>query len=355
MSQLTEISIVTKKAAFWLVIVFITYIILKFSFDAFVIYWKKTHPVPLTPPDVRFGKLVAPDFSFVSTSSSGLKFKLQNVEGLPIKDATAAGRVYSMPKKLPTLLDTQKVRDFVAKIGFTDPEEPLSSTLYRFTDPKDKLRTLEIDTTNRNFKLKYDYKNNPAVFTGGTVADKDAAIKEVKDYITFNSLFDGSVLKGKITAKLLTYNPQTQTAGAASSLSDTNLLKINFFKNDLDGKKILPPGYTESYNFALYTPSSMVDKRILEIFYTFWPIDSDDFATYPLRSSEAAWQDLADGYAFVIKLGNNNSSDQIIIRNIYLAYYDSEEPQNYLQPVYVFEGDNDFVAYLPAISSDWLE
>ncbi|MBI3379618.1 hypothetical protein HY029_02565 [Candidatus Gottesmanbacteria bacterium] len=356
MSHLTEISLVTKKLALGLLIAFVAYIILNFMYNIILDYWKKTHPIPLVYVNAtRFNKIPAPKFTHIAISSSGLKFKLENVEGLAIKDATPAGKVYSMPKKLPTLLDTQRARNFAVKLGFTNPEEPISSTYYRFTDPDDKLHTLEIDTTTKNFKLKYDYKNNPSLFAGDTIQNKDQTITEVKNYIQFNGLFDDAIAKGKVTTTLLTYNPQTKIASVASSLSDTNLLKINFFRNDMDNKKVLPPQFSESYNFVLYTPSTIINKRIIELFYTFWPIALDDFGTYPLRSSEAAWQDLTDGYAFVVNIGNNNSQNQIIIRNIYLAYYDSDEPQNYLQPIYVFEGDNDFVAYLPAVSNDWLE
>ena len=80
----------------------------------------------------------------------------------------------------------------------------------------------------------------------------------------------------------------------------------------------------------------------------------NDFATYPLKSGAVAWQDLLDGYALIVNVGRN-SPDKIVIRKIYLAYYDSEEPQLYLQPIFVFEGDNDFVAYLPAIDSNYLK
>lgn len=355
MSQLTEISILTRKFAVWLLFAFIGYIILKFTFEAGIAYWKKANPILLDPPHPRFGKLEYPKFTHVARSSSGLKFKLENVEGLPIKDATPAGRVYSMPKKLPTLLDTQRTRDIAAKIGFTDKEDPIDSTYYRFIAPEDKMRSLEINTITKNFKLKYNYIENLSVFTGDTIQNKEQAIAEVKNYIQFNSLFDDTILKGKITTTLLTFNPQTKIATTASSLSSSNLMKINFFRNDLDGKKILPPAFNGSYNFALYTPSTLVNKGVLEISYTFWPIATDDFATYALKSSEMAWQDLEDGYAYVVNLGNNSPENQIIIRNITLAYYDSEEPQNYLQPIYVFEGDNDFVAYLSAVSNDWLE
>lgn len=355
MSQLTEISVVTKKIAFWCILTFIGFVIFKFTFDAFVIYWKKTHPIGLYPPQMEFGKLPHPKFSHVIISTSGLTFKLENVEGLPLKNATPSGRVYSMPKKLPSIIAAQRARDFAAKLYFNINEEALSSTYYRFTNIENKFKTLEIDINNMNFKLLYDYKNNFSVFSADTFQNKDKVIREVKDFIQYNNLFDASMLNGRIETTNLYYDIQTNTASVASSLSNANMMRINFFRGDVDNKKIVPPVFNESYNYALYTPASDPKNRILQLVYTFWPIAMDDIGTYPLRSSEMAWQDLIDGYAIVVNMGNNTVQNQIIIRNIYLAYYDSEEPQNYLQLIYVFEGDNDFVAYLPAVSSDWLE
>lgn len=355
MSQLTEIAIVTKKVALYIVLAIAAYVFLKLIFDFSVAYWKATHPVPLYPPQMEFGRLQTPIFSQVATSSSGLQFKLENIEGLPIKDATSAARVYTMPKKLPSLLASQKARDFAAKIGFKEKEDPISSTYYRFTDPDDKFHTLEVDINTMNFKLLYDYHSNPSVISQENISNKDQAVKEVKDFIQYNGLFDSTILNGKITSTNLYFDPNTRTATVASSLSSSNLVKINFFRNDLDNKKILPPKFSESYNFALFTPSSNAKARILQINYTFWNIATDSFGTYPIRSSENAWSDLVDGYALVINMGNNRSDQTIIIRNIYLAYYDSEETQSYLQPIYVFEGDNDFVAFLPAVTTEWLE
>lgn len=355
MSQLTEISVITKKVALWCLLGFIGFIILKFSFEAFVIYWKRTHPIGLYPPQMEFGKLPSPKFTHVVTSTSGLQFKLQNVEGLPIKDATPSGRVYSMPKKLPSIMAAQRARGFAAKLYFDTNEEVLSSTYYRFTSLEDKFKTLEIDINNMNFKLLYDYQKNPQVFSTDIFQNKDAVIKEVKNFIQYNNLYDASLLNDKVTTTNLFYDPETKTVSVASSLSNANMMRINFYRTDLDKKRIVQSVFNESYNYALYTPSTNQKNRILQLVYTFWPIALDDMGTYPLRSSETAWKDFTDGYATITNMGNNNPQDQITIRNVYLAYYDSEEPQDYLQLIYVFEGDNDFVAYLPAISNDWLE
>ncbi|NMB56402.1 hypothetical protein GYA19_00515, partial [Candidatus Beckwithbacteria bacterium] len=51
--------------------------------------------------------------------------------------------------------------------------------------------------------------------------------------------------------------------------------------------------------------------------------------------------------------------DKIMIRNISLAYFDSKLPQKYLQPIYVFEGDDnsnrEFIAYIPALQNNIYE
>ncbi len=48
-------------------------------------------------------------------------------------------------------------------------------------------------------------------------------------------------------------------------------------------------------------------------------------------------------------------TNAVVVRNVYLAYYDSFEPQTYMQPVFVFEGDDNFQALVPAVSQEWIE
>jgi hypothetical protein len=37
-----------------------------------------------------------------------------------------------------------------------------------------------------------------------------------------------------------------------------------------------------------------------------------------------------------------------------LEYYISDSSQKYLWPVYVFRGDNEFMAYVPALPEEWV-
>lgn len=357
MSNLTEISIGTRKFFVWLFFVFIAYLILKVIIGIGINYWKATHPPSIPPPLMQFGKLPAPKFES-NTSSSGLKFNLENIEGQPALDkpqeATYAGKVYQMPKKLPTYLSDERAKKFAFKLGFTKEPMIIDDTQYNFIDPEDPLRRLTIDIVNMNFRLTYDWTKNTDVLSQKQFVSKEQTINEVKNYLQINSLFDNSILQSNITTDFLTVDLDNKKFLPTTSLSKAAAVRINFFRGELDKMKILPPLYNQSYIYVIYTPALKTNQQMLDISWSFWPIAYDNFGTYPIKSATGAWQDLIDGYASIINMGNN-SPENIVIRHIFLAYYDSEKTQQYLQPIYIFEGDNNFVAYLPAITSDWLK
>lgn len=347
MWSLTDISVLVRKSAVFLVIFIIAAFFLKFIFGII------TAPKPLPPPkpDTKFGKLPALKFSQAKQSSSGMKFFLENVDGKP-PNSTSSARVFRLPKKLPSLLSTERTKDLAIKMGFKN-DPVINSSIFHFVHPSDKLLTFDIDPTTFNFKLKYDYTQNPEAVNieGGLVQEN--AINEIKNYLQSFSLFDGSILNGKSIVEQLKYIPETKSFSKATSISNTTALKINFFRNEIDNLRLVTPGYNQSYNYLLFTRGK-VNNGIVDISYIFSPIAFDDFATYPLKTSDTAWQDLLDGYGFIMNLGNN-SKDKIVIRKIEVGYYDSDEPQEFLQPIFIFEGDNDFVAYLPAVISEVLE
>ena len=84
----------------------------------------------------------------------------------------------------------------------------------------------------------------------------------------------------------------------------------------------------------------------------FIPNASDDY--YPLKSIQAAWEEFQKNQGFIANLGQNDKNE-IIIRKVSLSYYDADKPQHFLQPIYVFEGDRNFIGFLPAIDPKWTE
>ena len=117
--------------------------------------------------------------------------------------------------------------------------------------------------------------------------------------------------------------------------------------------RILTPVAGEAPISIILSGSNNLKKRIIQFAYTYWTIDYQTSATYALKTSAKAWEDLQAGKGYIARYPANTSG--AVVRSVYLAYYDSFDPQTYLQPVFVFEGDNGFLGYVPAVNSEWVE
>jgi hypothetical protein len=77
-------------------------------------------------------------------------------------------------------------------------------------------------------------------------------------------------------------------------------------------------------------------------------IDQQTEATYPIISPSDAWKFIEENRGALVSVMPENTTllvpytpvqiEEVYINNIYLAYYDGNSRQDYLQPVYVFEG-----------------
>ena len=85
--------------------------------------------------------------------------------------------------------------------------------------------------------------------------------------------------------------------------------------------------------------------------YNYTQVEYEQFETYPIISGDVAWQKLIDGQGYTAVAPENGS--EAVVRRVGLAYYDSLDNQQYLQPIYVFEGDGGFVAYVSAIDQGY--
>ncbi len=351
MATLTEISVMSRKLIFWIIGVVALLIFLRILFAVFVNYYKATHPRKTPPPNMLFGKLPNPKFPNTMVTSSGYSFVLQTIEGKP-PDATMAAKVYFMPKKLPSLLAPQKAREVAKKFNFTADPQVLTSTQYRFTDSETD-RVLDLDIVNLNFQYTYNYSTNQEIFQKTVTDNADQIIGQLQSFSS--GQIDPIFFNDQANVTYLLYESSTKSFNPVTKRVNANSSRIDLFRNNVDGYALLPPGFSKSYTYALTSSSSDMMKKYLKISYFFWPISFDNFGTYPLRTATQAWEEFNSGNGVIAQLGENQKNKPIIVRKIYLAYYDSGLSENYLEPIFVFEGDNNFAGYVPAISVDWLE
>jgi len=292
----------------------------------------------------------------VSVSTSILKNEKGKFVGRveSFRDLSTIEELKKEIKKSYTFESGEEAKKLAKRFDFEEEQPVVDSVYYYYKSAKDPNLTLFIDSVHLNFQLRYNYTENQSILNLGQIASKEEAIENVQNYLEYTNLIDNSILKGKVTTEPLTYDDRLKKMVTATSLSAAHAVKIHYFRNDLEGMPVLPDEYDKSYNYAIYAKTLGVQlENVLEISYTFWPIAENEYGTYPLISGEKAYEALVSGKAEVIKKGNNGNL--VNIRKIYLAYYDSSTPQLYLQPIFVFEGDNDFVAYYQAVAPEYTE
>lgn len=351
MANLTEISISARKLFIYALLAFISLLMLRFLF--FLILNAIPKPVPKIPtPESRFGKITIPGNVDIKQSTSGMKFSLENIQGKP-PEATTVGKVYYMPKKSLSLLSAEKAENLAVRLKFSSEPQITDNTTYLYKDTQGLEKTLVVDIVTLNFDYRVDYTPLAAdIFQKASLDTKEAMLSKVTSYVSRNSFFDASYLKSEPFVEIIRYDDPTKRFVSIDKIKNAHAIRVSYYRDKIDGLPVISPEYPQSYNYVLYTQSPPYD--FLEISSLFWPVDFSNYSTYPLKTSMQAWQDLIDGYGYVIRLGDN-TAEKIIIRKMYLAYYDTKTPQKYLQPVFLFEGDNGFYAYVPALAAEWLQ
>jgi hypothetical protein len=104
-----------------------------------------------------------------------------------------------------------------------------------------------------------------------------------------------------------------------------------------------PPYSTMSFWIASGQNSQEVDAAS----FVHREILTDSHATYPIKTAQEAFDALKAGDGYITSY--QGADTNILISNVYLGYYLGEENQGYLMPIIVFEGQNNFFAYVSAI------
>jgi hypothetical protein len=203
-----------------------------------------------------------------------------------------------------------------------------------------------MNVLNGNFSLSYDYLSDLTLVGINSAPNKDQAIAEAKAFLQRANVLTPDLAAGTQQVIHFKFNPPNLEQ--AMALSEADFALVNFFRTDLEGIRILPPNPKKSLVSVLLSGSSDQQKRILEVNYTHFSINESDSCTYPLKEIDQAWQDLQNNKAFLASFGQNYDG-QVVIRKVYLGYFDPPDDQRFLEPIYVFEGDRDFIAYIPAL------
>lgn len=351
MATLTEISIISRKLIRYSIYAVILILIIRFSLNLGKVAYKKLFPPKVEPPTVAYGKL--PILPFPERPEYKLSYTLELPEGsLPVFPDRA--EVYRMPEPQTNIKALDDAKSKARSLGFDPNGKPLHDTLPNvYIFPKRGYpSSLTMNIITGLFSVSYNINEDPLIMEGDA-PPAEATINEIKNLLNRAGILTESLKNG--TSNHLYLKIESGEFVPAISLSEAKLTKVNLFRKPYGKNSNIYPVTPKMPQANIwFIIAGGHGKQVITGEYHYFEIDSSTSATYPLKTSETAWEELKDGNGFIANIVNNPEGN-IIIRRVYLGYYDAGQYTEYYQPVVVFEGDNDFYAYVPAITDEYYD
>lgn len=348
MSRLSEVAKTARKVIKYGSIGLVGLIIFRMIWNVGVSWWKARNPEPPPPPDTRFGKL--PPIKFPSEKQVDLSYSLQTeTGGLP--NISEQFEVYFMPIKKPNLLAYDEAVTLANKIGFITEPEKLSEERYRWNSSSPIPSTLTMNIITGEFVLDRRWQDDESYLTPKLYIEKERAVDLSYSWLSRYNLLPDDIGKGR--NKVETLKAENGQLVSAISLSQSQFLRVNLFRAPIAETPVLTPDPNKGLISLVVAFQRKSDRQFVRVDYSYFPVEKEQSASYPLIGVETAWQRVQNGEGYIASI--SEGAKEIIIREVYLAYYDSDSHQQFMQPVYVFEGSNNFVGYVPAIADEWVE
>lgn len=297
-------------------------------------------------PDTKFGILPYPDFPNLSVSSSNFSYSLDTSTGNLPKLGVDPGfdkimKVYFIPKSYASLLSPQKSQELANKFNILSDPQILSETKYRFSE-NGKTLTVDLDTNN------FLYKKEATISGKVTLEEDDKLVLGFETILNTLGILTDDLKKGRTKVILLKNDGKNLIPTILRT--EAQAAQISLWVQNIDKKSIFTPDFNKGLVNGIVSSSALDLENYYILQFSNYPIDTSTYATYSIKTAEAAYNDLKGGKGVVIL---QPAKPQVSISSVYLGYYLPDNYTSYLQPIYVFEGPQ-FVAYIPAITNEFL-
>jgi len=342
MATLSQTSEISKKAFVGgLVVVGIIFLaVLTFRFGMTL----KNMLFPVPPPAslVAFGKIPKLDISEGVKPPGKIDYKVETISGELPKLAHEI-KVFTIDPPKPAFGDLERTKAQVANADYKKEPESVTERTATFRNSSNPDFVLTINITSGNFVMGSNYLNKSEL-----LATRPSTVEEATDIARdFFQKFrvDLSLLNQKEPKnQLLKF--ENGTLDEAVSLSSANFVKILFPRQPVDEVKIINPRLDMAPAWALVSKREIVEAKVAML-----DIKKHKFSTYPLMDITRAFEELKNGQGAFNKEIEGNTFP---VRDVEIVYLEGENYQEYLQPVYLFKGDNNLAAYVPAVDENWI-
>ncbi|GEM_PF-2926283 len=342
MSSLTEAASFSRKAFKWVLVSIGVLLFLVVLFLVGKAIWKAVFPPSPTPPTIAFDKLPVFDLS-EGIKNTGIEFRIETITGdLPVLSSRA--KVFRISEGDTTFGRIEKIKTLAAGLGFGKNPRVVGDNLYEFVDSRDEGRVFSIDIMDLNFNLESQFYNDTSVIGRSPGSEKDAIENTYNLFKQYN--FDPKNFpENKATTRTLRIDGNKLVE--VPSLSGASLIEVSFSRSEIDKLEVITPRQNLATAQALVAASKIVSAKLGK-----QDIELNKFATYPLKGTQAAFNDLKAGKgAFNKEIGEG----AFPIREVTIGYIEGVKHQDYLQPVYLFKSDSGLIAYVNAVSDSFIK
>jgi hypothetical protein len=345
-------------------------------------------PPRIPPPNETYGKL--PQISFPQSTVNGeFTYSINTVNGSLPTTFPDRINIYPMILSQGNYEDLPDAQKAVQALGFTDPtgnllpDIALGGPNYEWResapDSTGYQKTIVYNTVTQNFTMTSDYLTSLTALTAQSLGDQNEAISTVQNFLSNVNQsptdVDYTITQNPTTNETYATAPElfSITSGQlapTTSLSNAQIIRVDLYQKEIDytlnagltanasgfskfnmTMPILyphPPYSTMNFLIASSQGQPTVVSAEFNHQYANTTITPANQATYPIKTAQEAYDDLKNGKGYVAAY--TGSGSQILISNVFLAYYIGETQQSYLMPIIVFTGQNGFFAYVSAVS-----
>jgi hypothetical protein len=348
MADLSHVSDLTRKVLEIIGISIVAIILLFVFFNIGIIIKNIIAPTPPAPPTVAFGKLDKLSFP-ESFNTSTYSYSVNTLSGtLPALPDRVT--VYKLEQPAPNLLSLDKAKTVATNAKFLDQPVALSDTSYRWTKTDLLPMQLTIDIQSLDFTLTSSFRTDKTVNDALNMPDEEAAQTVAKTFFDEVMPLPDYIDSSKTKTTLLAITGKGLTP--ASSLSNAQIIRIDYFPKAIEKLPIYTATPDTSLNYALIASSDSQIPQLVEAQFYHKNVTSDK-ATYPIKKASSAYEELKQGKGYVA--ANPTGDTAITITNVSLGYYIDASNQTYLWPIIVFQGDKGFYAYVSAVTDEWVQ
>lgn len=300
------------------------------------------------PPTVCFGKL--PDITFPQNIITEIETYTPDLIREELPTFPDRLEVFEIEQSQPNLLALKKAQEKLVNIGFKGNPIPVSETLFQWEEDIPPNKKIKFDILNQNFELTSDYFNDQEVLAANNLPSEKEAINLSEAFLKNINSFPETIDKSKDNINILSV--RNGKLVLASSISLAQVIRVNFYQKDINKLPIYYTNYPAS-SINLLVGAGGFDGQILEANYSYNKAKTNEKeCTYPIKTADQALDELRQGKGYIISYAGINKN--VSIKNVFLAYYMENKPSKYLFPIIVFEGNDDFVAYIKAVTGNWL-